>query len=110
MELFFDFGDVAPAGELFLYQFTVVNAALGVLTLLPIPPLDGARILWAYAPRTHGWQQARYHLEERSIGIGLCLLLLLPIFGGQGLLFRLTMAIADAFVDPIAAGFGMVVL
>lgn len=96
------------AAELFLYQFAIVNAAVGVLTLIPIPPLDGARILWVYAPRSQGWQNARYQLEERNIGLGLCVLLMLPLFAGQGLLYRLTFSIASAFFEPLASAFGVI--
>jgi Zn-dependent protease len=101
---------VASAGFLavLLHEFTVVNAAVGVLTLLPIPPLDGARILWLYAPNTPGWRNARYQLEERNIGIGICVLLMLPIFGGV-LLMRLVTVISSAFLAPIVHALGLIV-
>jgi Zn-dependent protease len=96
-------------GQAVLLEFALVNAALGVLTLVPLPPLDGARILWAYAPKTSGWQQARYQLEERNIGIGICVLLLLPLFGGVGLLMNVVLAVTGAFLAPIAQALGLVV-
>ncbi|MDQ1712759.1 MAG: hypothetical protein QOE45_2209 [Frankiaceae bacterium] len=101
---------VSPGfGNLLLIEFTVVNAAIGVLTLLPIPPLDGARILWLYAPATPGWRNARYQLEERNIGLGICVLLMLPIFGGRGLIMSLVVAVTGAFLAPIAHALGLVV-
>lgn len=110
-EGFTSFGRSEPSlPALLAFQFALVNAAIGALTLLPLPPLDGARVLWAYAPRTTGWQNARYQLEERNIGIGICLVLMLPIFGGMGLLMRLTLAIAAAFLDPIASAMGLLVV
>lgn len=92
-----------------LWEFAVVNAAVGVLTLLPIPPLDGARILWLYAPKTPGWRNARYQLEERNIGIGICVLLSLPLFGGTGLLRALVVAVSGAFLAPIATALGFLI-
>lgn len=93
------------AGTL-LYQFAVVNAAIGILTLLPIPPLDGARILWLYAPKTPGWRSARYRLEEQNIGIGIVVLLSLPLFGGRGLLMSIVLGVTGAFFAPIAEALG----
>lgn len=109
-ELFDSLEDTIPFAELFLYELAIVNAAVGALTLIPLPPLDGARVMWAWAPRSHGWQQARYHLEERNIGLGLCVLLMIPIFGGPGLLLRVTFAIAEAILDPLASAFGLAVV
>lgn len=107
--VFRTFGEGRSFAELLAFEFASVNAAVGVLTLIPIPPLDGARLLWVYAPRTHGWQQARYHLEERNIGLGICLLLMLPLIAGSGLLLRLTLSISDAFLGPIAEAMGLIV-
>lgn len=92
--------------EVLLFEMAVVNAAVGVLTLLPIPPLDGARIMWLYAPQTPGWRTARYHLEERNIGIAICVLLSLPLFAGSGLLRVLTVAVSSAFLAPVATALG----
>ena len=96
-------------GQKLLFEFTVVNAALGVLTLIPLPPLDGARLLWLFAPKTPGWRNARYQLEERNIGVGLCVLLLLPVFGGEGLLLRIVLTVSGAFLAPIAQAFGLLI-
>lgn len=93
--------------EILLFEFAAVNAAVGVLTLVPIPPLDGARILWAYAPATAGWRNARYQLEERNIGLGLCVLLMLPVFGNIGLLMRIVLAVTGSFLAPVAHALGL---
>jgi Zn-dependent protease len=94
--------------DVLLFEFAVVNAALGVLTLIPIPPLDGARLLWLFAPKTSGWRNARYQLEERNFGLGICVLLLLPIFGnGVGLLMSVVLSVTGAFLAPIASALGM---
>jgi hypothetical protein len=51
-----------------------------VLSVIPLPPmLDGGRALFAWAPVTHGWQQARYQLIDRNFGtFGALALVLVP--------------------------------
>ena len=99
------FPDSTPA--VLLFEFAAVNAGIGVLALFPIPPLVGARILWLYAPRSHGWQTARYKLEEQNFGLGIVVLLLIPLFGGLGLLSRLVFAVSGAFLQGVCALFGV---
>jgi Zn-dependent protease len=55
---------------------------LGVLSLVPIPPLDGGRLLFGLAPRTQGWLRAEHQLVERNIGVAVLLALLLIPLGG----------------------------
>jgi Zn-dependent protease len=90
-----------------VFEIAVVNSALGLLSLIPLPPLDGARILWVLAPKSHGWRQARYHLEERNIGLGICVVLFLPLFGGMGLLMSLVVSLSEAFLAPICQALGV---
>ena len=71
---------------------------LGALSLVPLPPLDGGRLLFAFAPRTHGWQRAHYELVERNIGIAVLLaLLLIPLGGSLPLLPHLL----DVVLTPV---------
>lgn len=102
-------GQGLDLGTVLLYELAVVNVAVGVLTLLPIPPLDGARILWLYAPQTPGWRNARYQLEERNIGVAICVLLSLPLFRSAGLLRTLAVVIGEAILAPVASALGFVV-
>lgn len=55
---------------------------LGALALVPLPPLDGGRLLFGLAPRTQGWLRAEHHLVERNIGVAVLLALLLVPLGG----------------------------
>ncbi len=94
------------SGDAFVY--TVLGRAsltcilVAVLNLIPLPPLDGAKIMWVLAPTTAGWQKARYYLEEQNYGLGILILLLLPIFGGEvGLIGRIVNAVAEPIVDLI---------
>jgi Zn-dependent protease len=70
-----------------LVLFSLANLMTGLLSLVPIPPLAGGRLLFGLAPRTQGWQKAEYQLDERNIGIAVLLaLLLIPLGGPQALL------------------------
>lgn len=61
--------------------FIVLNVGLGVFNLLPIPPLDGSKILFGLLP--HNLAQG-YEEATSQMGILLLLLFLVP-FGGQSL-------------------------
>ncbi|GAC1610938.1 MAG: hypothetical protein NVS3B26_20600 [Mycobacteriales bacterium] len=88
-----------PVAQRALLLFGLTNAYLGVLSLVPLPPLDGGRLLFALAPRTTGWQKAEYHLVEQNVGLGaLLVLLLLPLGGAQALL----PTVLDSLISPLA--------
>lgn len=61
--------------EYLLYSFATINVALAVFNLIPIPPLDGHKIVRAILPR-----EIRYYWEQlEKYAIFLILLFLLPI-------------------------------
>jgi Zn-dependent protease len=81
-----------------LFLFGLMNCYVGILSLVPLPPLNGGRLLFGLAPRTSGWQKAEYHLVEQNIGVAvLLLLLLLPLGGPQALL----PTILDSLISPL---------
>lgn len=87
-----------PIVDRALVLFGLMNAYVGVLSLVPLPPLDGGRLLFGLAPRKGGWQKAEYHLVEQNIGLGvLLLLLLLPLGGPQALL----PTVLDDLISPL---------
>src|SRR5215213_963898 len=64
-----------------LYYFVAINLGLMVFNLIPIPPLDGSKVLYAFMdPRTA--YRVRPVLEQYGIVI-LFAAMLLPIFGGH---------------------------
>ncbi|MGI8537769.1 MAG: site-2 protease family protein [Mycobacteriales bacterium] len=88
-------GDLLLRG---LLLFGLSNLFVGALSLVPLPPLDGGRLLLALAPQTAGWRKAEYQLVERNIGVAVLLaLLLIPLGGPQALLPTLL----DILVSPV---------
>jgi Zn-dependent proteases len=70
--------------ELFLDFFVRINLVLMVFNLIPIPPLDGSKVLFAFLnPRT-AWQ-VRPVLEQYGFVI-LIAAMFLPIFAGNTLI------------------------
>ncbi|MBR1734024.1 MAG: site-2 protease family protein [Alphaproteobacteria bacterium] len=47
--------------QVFLFSFTIINLALFFFNLIPIPPLDGSRVLAACLPEKYVWKF--YNLE-----------------------------------------------
>jgi Zn-dependent protease len=69
--------------ELVLQLFIVINLALMLFNLLPIPPLDGSAVLFAFLPPQTAWT-LRPLLAQ--YGVLILILLIFPIFGGRSLL------------------------
>ena len=88
-----------------LLLLSLANLLTGLLSLVPIPPLDGGRLLFGLAPRTQGWQKAEYQLDERNIGVAVLLaLLLIPLGGPQALLPTLLDTVAGPLVRLVTGG------
>ena len=73
-------GDLLPR---VLLLAGVVHLFVGLLGLVPLPPLEAGRLLFARAPRTPGWQKAELYLVEKNLGTAAVLVLLLLPLGGQ---------------------------
>lgn len=87
-----------PFAQLTLLLFAMENLAMGFLSFIPLPPLEGAAVLFRLAPRSRGWQLAEYRLAEQNWGVGILLvLLILPLYGGEPLLI----ALLNAIIHPI---------
>lgn len=53
-------GEVGTVVMSFFYMFCSLNIGLGVFNLIPIPPLDGSKVLGAVLP-TETWQKLMYY-------------------------------------------------
>lgn len=61
----------------FLVNLVVLNVSLGIFNLFPIPPLDGAKVLFSVLPEKLYWKILRY---EKYVMIALMLCLWSGIF------------------------------
>ncbi len=61
---------------LMLYMVAVISIGLGVFNLIPVPPLDGSKILLSFLPRKYEWKFAQY---QQYIQFGLLILLVLGV-------------------------------
>ena len=74
---------IAENSLLFVYIFHLVNIGLGVFNLLPVPPLDGSRLLSVILPPKAYFNVMRH---ERKIYLGLILWLLVGNIAQRALL------------------------
>lgn len=74
--------------EIMLYMIQI-NVVLGIFNLIPIPPLDGSKILAGILPGRQNWL---YQLET----YGAIILIVLVFTGAIGIIFKI-------FVHPIVA-------
>ena len=70
-----------PAGLVQIFSLIVfLNILLAIFNLIPLPPLDGSKVLFAFLP--HSWENIRIFLER----YGMLLLLLFIFFAFQWIL------------------------
>lgn len=89
-----DYYSFGPA-PLFLFFHVIVwvNLVLGTFNLLPIPPLDGSKVLFAILP--YSWQPIKVFLEQ----YGFMILILFLFFGFRSLI-PLVLTIYNLLVGP----------
>jgi Zn-dependent protease len=81
-----------------LFLSGLVALSVGLLSLVPLPPLDGGRLLFALAPRAPGWQRAEHLLVEQNAGTAVVLVLCVLPLGAAGALLP---ALVDVVLGPL---------
>ena len=86
----------------FFELFIVLNLSLAIFNLIPLPPLDGSRILSIFLPQRAYFGMMRY---ERYIGIGFMVVLLVDSYflGGYipGAISTIVLSIANYIFLPL---------
>jgi Zn-dependent protease len=62
-----------------LFNFLMVNLSLAVFNMIPIPPLDGGKVLAGLLPDK--WGQLLYKFENKGMFVLIGLLVILPMVG-----------------------------
>lgn len=88
-------------GQLALFLAGVEWLAMGILAIMPLPPLDGGKLLFALAPKTLGWQKAKYRLDDENWGVLILLVLALPVIVSTPILITFLGHIVDPLVQVI---------
>jgi hypothetical protein len=82
--------------------FGVINLGCGLLSLVPIPPLELGVALWSTLPRSPSARRLAYRVLEEQWGIAvILLLLLLPLAGEQPLLLQLVATFSDRILSAL---------
>ncbi|WP_045878818.1 Zn-dependent membrane protease [Pseudofrankia sp. DC12] len=97
-------GRVGGFGAHLLLWMAITFASMFVLSLIPIPPTDGGRVLFLLAPASQGWKNANYKLTESHLGVVLLLvILLIPV------LLPSLPNVVGQLVPPLLRGLGGIV-
>jgi Zn-dependent protease len=85
-----------PLLEEVLFLFVQINLLLMLFNLIPVPPLDGSKVMFAFMDRRTEYQ-IRPLLEQ--YGLIILIILILPILPGGSILGRIVIPILDAFTS-----------
>ena len=67
--------------SVYFVNMFVYNIAFAVFNLLPVPPLDGSKILFGWINKS--WAQKYVHSEQIGLAVILLVAFILPIIGKQ---------------------------
>lgn len=96
-------GLTGPADQVLLICAGLEAVTVGLLLLVPLPPLPGWHVLALFVRPTVSWQRTRMYLEERNIGVLILLVLtVLPLGGDLPILVQLLDFIVGRILRAVA--------
>ncbi len=87
------------AAEQFLIQFMLINLAFFVFNMIPVPPLDGSRVLYAIVPSS--MQDVMDHVERYGVYVVLAVLLVFYRFLSPVIMSAVTTLASIILGQPI---------
>jgi Zn-dependent protease len=108
LPLITNYQPASPTGGLlitFLISLIILSVGLAVFNLIPVPPLDGAKILFGFLPPelSRDWEETL-----NQYGLIILILLLFPIFGGEPLVNLIVWPIINFVLNLLLpASFGL---
>lgn len=86
-----------------LVTFIWINITLAVFNLIPVPPLDGSKVLFAFLPDKWIWKIERF--TQYSF---ILLFILIYFLGSAGFITTISSSIADLMIDIVDKLFVMI--
>lgn len=87
-----------------LLWMAVTFGSMLIVSLIPLPPTDGGRLLFLLGPNSPGWRNAQAKLTERNIGLAIVLaLLVLPV------LFVGFPSVVGQLIGPLLRGLSSII-
>ena len=84
-------GVLSPIATVLLIQIVFINVLLAIFNLVPIPPLDGSKILTLFLP-------PRYSYALQGMGIGGIFFVMIFLFLFSGLIFSATAGLSALII------------
>jgi hypothetical protein len=88
-------------GQQVALGFAVECVAIAVLSVVPIPPLATGVAVWTQFPKTPGARRTAYHLLEEQWGIGILMVLMLPIINLTSILVVILSPLFDDILRAV---------
>ena len=87
---------------LIIFRLALLNVALAIFNMLPIPPLDGSKVLFSFLPERLYYKLMKY---ERFGMMALLALMLLGVFTGVNIISNIVTTPANSFFLNISLFF-----